>query len=240
MKAMILAAGLGTRLKELTQEKPKALVEVAGKPLLAHVLNKLIASGFDEIVINVHHFAQQVIDYLKNNYSSFTIHISDESNQLLDTGGGILKAKPFLAGNEPFLVHNVDIISDIDLQQLMKFHLERECLATLAVSNRDSSRKLLFDTQIRLRGWKNLNTGETIIPGNSTEDLIELAFSGVHVISPTIYNHINSTGAFSIIKTYLSLCEQHHISGFPVSHNFVIDVGKPEGLASAEKYLAKQ
>ena len=161
MKAMIFAAGLGTRLKPLTDNKPKALVEVGGKTMLELVILKLKEAGFNEIVINIHHFGQQIIDYLKaNNNFGLTIHISDERDYLLDTGGGIKKATPFLMGNEPFLVHNVDIFSNVDLRQLYENHLKSGATATLLVSQRKTARYLLFNKENKLCGWHNNETGE--------------------------------------------------------------------------------
>ncbi len=239
MKAMILAAGLGTRLGELTKSNPKALVEVAGKPLLGHIIARLVRFGFTDITVNVHHFAQQVIDYINRSDFGVSIHISDESDQLLDTGGGILKAKNFLDGDEPFLVHNVDILSDIDLTQLMLNHQQRNALVTLAVGDRKSSRKLMFDPQMHLRGWKNITTGNTIIPILPKSGLTELSFAGIHVLSPEIYSYLNQIGVFSIIDTYLNLCAKHKIVGVDVSARFVLDVGKPESIATAGTFLQK-
>ena len=237
MKAMVLAAGLGTRLGKLTSHKPKALVEVAGQPLLAHIIAKLVRSGFTNITVNVHHFAQQVIDFLSQNDFGASINISSETDQLLDTGGGILKAQSFLDGQEPFLVHNVDIISDIDLSQIMSNHKQSGALATLAVSSRSSTRKLLFDSAMQLRGWKNLTSGEVIIPSNSNGNLKEFAFSGIHVLSPQIFSAINSCGRFSIIDTYLSLCADKNVLGYDVSTSHVLDVGKPDSISRAVDFL---
>src|SRR5690606_32019928 len=154
MKAMIFAAGMGTRLKPLTDTIPKALVPVGGKPLLQHIIEKLKRFGFNEIIINIHHFGQQIIDFVQEN-NSFDIRIefSDEREQLLDTGGGIKKAAWFFDDNKPFLVHNVDILSNIDLQELYHFHLKNNTIATLLCSIRQTSRYLLFDTDNHLRGW---------------------------------------------------------------------------------------
>lgn len=238
MKAMILAAGLGTRLGSLTKDKPKALVKVAGKPLLAHIIEKLVKSGFTEITVNVHHYAQQVIDYLSKTDFGITINISDESKHLLDTGGAILNAKLFLDGEEPFLIHNVDILSDIDLALLMKSHQNANVLATLAVSKRDSTRKLLFDPEMLLRGWKNQTTGDTIIPNRQEFNFGEFAFSGIHILSPRIFQSIKQQGRFSIIDTYLSLCSNEKIMGYDVSQTYVLDVGKPESISLAARFLS--
>lgn len=239
MKAMVLAAGLGTRLKEFTQTKPKALVEVEGKPLLSYIIDKLTSSGFDEIVINVHHFADQIVEYVNNSKFNARIYISDESNQLLNTGGGIVKAKVFLDGDEPFLVHNVDILSDIDLVNLMDFHKKSDSLATLAVGQRNSSRMFLFDEKMQLTGWKNLLTGKEIIPDNTKTDLRDFAFAGIHIISPFIFNLIQTKGAFSIVDAYLSLCSKHSILGYDTTSNFVLDIGKVQNLEEASRFVLR-
>jgi MurNAc alpha-1-phosphate uridylyltransferase len=237
MKAMILAAGLGTRLKPFTNDKPKALVEVGGKTLLEHTINKLAESGFNEIVVNTHHFSQMVIAYLQRKDFGVKILISDETERLLDTGGGIFNAAHFFEGDAPFLVHNVDVITDIDLNQLIKTHAESNSLVTLAVGKRESSRVFLFDDEMKLSGWKNKLTNKVIIPDSNRHPLTEYAFAGIHVISPEIFNLIKTTRAFSIIDTYLSLCNKYIIKGDDISRNFVLDVGKPDSLAAAEEYL---
>ena len=161
MKAMIFAAGMGTRLKPLTDTMPKALVPINGKPMLEHIILKLKNSGFTQIVINIHHLGQQIIDFLaENNNFGIDIIISDERDYLMDTGGGIKKAKSFFTGKEPFLIHNVDIISNVDLKKLYEKHLETNPLATLLVSKRETSRYLLFNKENKLCGWRNLETGE--------------------------------------------------------------------------------
>ena len=239
MKAMVLAAGLGTRLEHFTLERPKALVEVNGKPLLAYVVEKLVSSGFNEIVVNVHHFAEQITDYLKNNNFGAKISICDETNRLLDTGGGILKAKPFLDGEEPFLVHNVDILSDINLNQLIDFHTKSGSFATLAVGERKSSRQFFFDEHMRLAGWRNNLTGKEIITHQSDSPLKGFAFAGIHVISPEFFQKIHTKGAFSIVDAYLSLCSNQKIVGYNTSTNFVLDVGKPNNLEKAQRIVDK-
>lgn len=239
MKAMILAAGLGTRLEHHTLERPKALVEVEGKPLLAYVLEKLVDSGFKEVLVNVHHFAEQIIKYLEDNDFGIKILISDESNRLLNTGGGIIKAQPFLYGEEPFLVHNVDILSDIDLNQLVEWHKKNDGIATLAVGSRTSTRHFLFDKNMYLSGWRNNLTGKEIIPASDRLPLQGYAFAGIHVINPIIFELIHTKGAFSIVDAYLSLCSKHRILGFDSSNNFVIDVGKPKNLEMANDFVKK-
>lgn len=238
MKAMIFAAGLGTRLKPITDTLPKALVPIAGKTLLEHTILKLKSSGFTDIVINVHHFAGQIIDFLKaNNNFGVNISISDESKMLLETGGGIRKAAPLL-GSEPFLIHNVDIISNVDLKSLFESHLASNADATLLVSKRNSLRALLFDASGNLAAWKNLNTGEVKTPYKSLDfdSLKEYAFSGIHVFSPSLFPLMeNYPDKFPIMDFYLDVCSSASIKA-SVSNNLkLIDVGKLDSLAEAEK-----
>jgi NDP-sugar pyrophosphorylase family protein len=214
---------------------PKALVPVAGKPLLEHIIVKLKNSGFDEIIINIHHFAGQIIDFLKvNNNFGIRIEISDESDLLLDTGGGIRKAAAFFNDGKPFLVHNVDILSNIDLRKFYSAHLKNSVLATLAVSSRISTRYLLFDKNMRLQGWKNVKTGETRPEGKIfTENHIPLAFSGIQVLSPEILGLMeNCASKFSIIDFYLQNLGEK-IVGFVPDNFKMIDAGKPETLEQA-------
>ena len=237
---MIFAAGLGTRLKPLTDKMPKALVPVAGKPMLEHVINKLKAAGFDEIVINVHHFAQQIIDFLKvNDNFGIQIHISDETEALLDTGGGIKKASPYF--NEPFLVHNADILSNVDLKALYDFHIASGNDATLLVSPRKTVRYLLFDNTNRLCGWVNKDTLQTKPDGFVYQPKIqkEYAFGGIHVISPTLFKYMENDwrGKFSIMDFYLQTCHKAAIGCYAKESLQLIDIGKPETLALAEKYI---
>ena len=208
MKAMIFAAGLGTRLKPLTDHIPKALVPVVGKPMLEHVILKLKSAGFTELVINIHHFGGQIIDFLQANQNfGLTIHISDERDMLLDTGGGIKKARPFFEGNEPFLIHNADILSDTGLKALYDYHLRSGNDATLLASPRKTVRYLLFDKGNRLCGWMNKDTRQTKPEGfvYDAEKYQEYAFSGIHVISPTLFRFMNEKwqGKFSIMDFYL-------------------------------------
>jgi NDP-sugar pyrophosphorylase family protein len=238
MKAMILAAGLGTRLMPLTEHKPKALVEVNGIPMLEIVLKRLVRNGFDEIIINVHHFADLILKYLQNNpVPGVRIEISDETGKLLDTGGAILKARWFLDGNDPFLLHNTDVLSEIDLRELMKRHSQKDPLATLAVSSRNSSRHFLLDHDMRLRGWENACTKELILTGIDPNSLKKFAFSGIHVISPEIYKHITQTGNFSIVQTYLQLCASHRILGYLHKADSWFDLGKKDQIEKAESFL---
>jgi NDP-sugar pyrophosphorylase family protein len=235
MKAMILAAGMGTRLQPLTHTKPKALVEVKGIPLLEIVIKKLIQHGFEEIIINVHHFAEKIIDFLEQKHQfGISITVSDETKLLLDTGGGLLKARDFFNDKKPFLVHNVDILSDINLTELYNYHLKYLPLATLAVKDRVTSRSLLINTQHELCGWRNNQTGTTIISKGSEKELITLAFSGIHVISPEIYPLINEQGAFSITDVYLRLANSHTILTWRHDNDFWLDLGRIDNLKLAE------
>jgi len=241
MKAMIFAAGMGTRLKPLTDNTPKALIPVGGKPMLEHIILKLKAAGFDHIVINIHHLGQQILDFLasKNNFD-IRIDISDERDYLMDTGGGIKKAARFFTDNEPFLVHNVDIISDVDLGKLYHTHLETNPLATLLVSKRNTSRYLLFNKENKLCGWRNHETGEvkSYYPNFDPAQYNEYAFGGIHVLSPEIFEWMEEwTGKFSIINFYLAICAKANLRAFPAEDLRLIDIGKPGALEKAEKWF---
>jgi NDP-sugar pyrophosphorylase family protein len=241
MKAMIFAAGMGTRLKPLTDTIPKALVPVGGKPLLQHIIEKLKRFGFNEIIINIHHFGQQIIDFVQEN-NSFDIRIefSDEREQLLDTGGGIKKAAWFFDDNKPFLVHNVDILSNIDLQELYHFHLKNNTIATLLCSIRQTSRYLLFDTDNHLRGWINTKTGEVKSPIHSIDpfDYQHAAFSGIQILSPAIFSYMASfEEKFSTIDFYLSICDKANLTAFIPNNQQVFDVGKIDTLSEADNFI---
>jgi len=238
MKAMIFAAGLGTRLYPLTLSKPKALVEIAGKTLLQMAIEKVSLAGYNELVINVHHFGSQIIEFLqKNNNFGLSVTVSDERDQLLDTGGGILKAAPFLDGDEPFLVYNVDVLSNIDLQLFRKYHIDRGGLATLAVRNRKTSRYLAFDESLQLSGWKNSSTGEEISSRNM-QNCSLLAFSGIQLIDPSIFKLITETGKFPLIPLYLRLARENPIFGYNDNSTIWMDLGKTDQLKEAEKYVS--
>jgi N-acetyl-alpha-D-muramate 1-phosphate uridylyltransferase len=235
---MIFAAGKGTRLAPYTNNTPKALVKVNGKPMLEHIIRKVIDAGFSDLVINIHHFGEQIVDFLeKNNRFGVSIQISDETDLLLETGGGLLKAQSLLNDGEPFLVHNVDIISNLDIKSLYSNHLKNKSLATLAVKNRPTSRSLLINPLGELAGWKNNQTHEIRISKGKEADLTPVAFSGVHVISPEIFPLITETGAFSIIDTYLRLAQTHPICTWNQGDTLWMDVGRTEHLAQAEKYM---
>lgn len=242
MKAMIFAAGLGTRLKPLTDSLPKALIPIGGKPLLEHVILKLKAFGFDEIIVNVHHFPEQIIDFLKANHNfGIRIEVSDERDALLDTGGGIRKAAWFFDDGKPFLIHNVDILSNLDLNILYNQHLKSDSLATLVVSQRDTFRYLLFDENLRLSGWINQKTGETKPAGFLKSDTnIKLAFAGIQVLSQTVFELMNNLDRkFSIMDFYLSNARSQQINGFVPTNFKMLDVGKLNVLDEAEKFIKK-
>lgn len=242
---MIFAAGLGTRLRPLTNDRPKALVEIGGKTMLERVITRLAEAGFDDITVNIHHFGDKIIDFLQqHNYFGLNIHISDERDLLLDTGGGILKARPMLDGNEPVLVHNADILTDIDLHAMWKSHIESGAMATLLVKDRKTSRYLVFDDDYRLQGWINHSTGETRPAAFvRREGMREMAFGGIHVISTSIFNHLEKysqegQAKFSITPFYVDMCRSHLIKGYVQDTPYTwLDVGKPETLKQAEELL---
>lgn len=242
MKAMIFAAGLGTRLKPITDSMPKALVPVNGTPLLQHTICKLKSEGFDNIIVNVHHFACQIIDFLKaNNNFGINIAISDETEMLLDTGGGIKKAAPFFDNGEPFLVHNVDILSDVNLGDLYQKHVKGKNDATLLTSDRSTSRYLLFNSNERLCGWINTNTNETKSPLHNfnAAEYVPHAFAGVHVISPDMLAEMASfPDKFSIVDFYLSVSDKRQIKAYNKPDLKLIDVGKLDALSKAEEFIA--
>ncbi|WP_431212392.1 sugar phosphate nucleotidyltransferase [Puia sp. P3] len=232
-KAMILAAGLGTRFKPWTDQHPKALAPVNGKSLLQRNVEYLQSYGIDDVVINVHHYAGQIIEALTSNRgwgSRFTI--SDETDMVLETGGGLLKAS-LLMDDGPFVLMNVDILTDMDLGAMIAYHFHHHPLATLAVTNRTTSRYFLFDQRDELCGWRNVTTGEERLSREGGS--IQKAFSGIHIIDPAIFPLITRTGKFSTIDMYLDLASRHVIRGFDHSQSRLIDVGRPE---SAEKAAA--
>ena len=247
MKAMILAAGLGTRLRPLTDDRPKALVEVGGRTLLEITLSRLRTFGVREVIINVHHFADMVVDYLtKNDNFGMRIEISREEI-LLDTGGGLKKAAHFFLENssrldEPFILHNVDVVSTIDLGRMVQFHREHEALATLAVQERETSRYLLFDEQLRLCGRLSGHDQQAeFVRSNKQIHVQALAFSGIHVISPRLLSMMTEEGAFSIITSYLRLAAQgENILAFRADEYYWRDLGRPENVAQAERDLKNQ
>ena len=238
-QAMIFAAGLGTRLKPLTNSMPKALVPVGGRPLLGHVVERLRNAGFEHIVINVHHFAQQIVDYVKAHDGwGMDVSISDETAQLLETGGGIKHARHLFDPDSPILIHNVDILSNADLAALYAEAQGND--ATLLVSPRESSRALIFHPEtMRLRGWTNLKNGEIKAPCGPIADTDRrLAFSGIHVFSPSLFPLMETwPEQFPIIDFYLSVCADHNLVGINQPDLSLIDVGKAETLAEANLFL---
>ncbi|HVO57843.1 MAG TPA: nucleotidyltransferase family protein [Dongiaceae bacterium] len=240
MKAMVLAAGLGTRLRPLTDSRPKALVEVGGRTLLEITLTRLKQFGVREAIVNVHHFADMVVEYLRarDNFG-MKLAISREDNQLLDTGGGLKKAAWFFEkDDEPFFLHNVDVVSTINLARMAEVHAASGAIATLAVMERDSSRLLLFDEGGALCGRRGeVRPTEPERPGEVA--YVSLAFCGIHVISPRLLGEIRETGAFSIIDVYLRLAEKgQKIQGFRADDEYWRDLGKPQSVAAAERDLA--
>lgn len=235
MKAMILAAGLGTRMKPFTDQHPKALATVNGKTILQRNIEFLASFAIKDVIVNVHHFADQIIDCIKeNNGFGSNISISDERAEVLETGGGIKKAAWFFEKNsEPFVVINVDILSDMNLNKMIFQHRQNDALATLAVTSRTTSRYFLFDEFDHLCGWKNEKTGEQKISRKS-EKYLQKAFSGIHIISSKIFPLIKMEGKFSMVDVYLELAKMHIIEGFDHSDSKFIDVGKPESILKAE------
>src|SRR5271157_2100170 len=244
MKAMVLAAGLGTRLRPLTDHRPKALVEVGGRALLEITLTRLRSFGVREVIINVHHFADMIVEYLKsNNNFGMRIEISREED-LLDTGGGLKKAAHFFLesasdSEAPFFVHNVDVISTIDLDRMARFHTENKALATLAVQDRGTSRYLLFDQQLRLCGRQSGRDQAELV--RSCEQVQRLAFSGIHVISPNLFSLMKEEGVFSITDAYLELAAGGaDVIGFRAEEYYWRDVGSLPSLNQAAEDLAQQ
>jgi NDP-sugar pyrophosphorylase family protein len=249
MKAMILAAGLGTRLRPLTDNRPKALVEINGRTLLEITLSRLRSFGVREVMINVHHFADMILEYLKTNDNfGMTIEVSREE-VLLDTGGGLKKAAYFFvedpSSEEPFIVHNVDVLSTIDLRRMVQFHTENQALATLAVQDRKTSRYLLFDDQLQLCGRRSGSDEEPELVRSSLVQSFQqahaLAFSGIHVISPRLLAMMIEDGAFSIIASYLRLAAQgEQILAFRADEYYWRDLGRPENVQQAARDLKQK
>jgi NDP-sugar pyrophosphorylase family protein len=239
MKAMIFAAGLGTRLRPLTDNMPKALVPISGIPLLEITIRRLKRYGFREIIVNIHHFGEQIVDFLaQKDHFGIDITISDERDQLLDTGGGLKKAAWFLQ-DAPFLLLNADVVTNLDLGAFYQAHLSSGSMATLAILQRSSSRYLLFDDNKQLSGWRNDKTGErrlSRLPGGKKPE--DWAFSGIHAISPSFFDYLSPTeSVFSIIDTYLDASAQETITGYPHPDDIWLDVGKAPQLEKAAAIL---
>lgn len=242
---MIFAAGLGTRLKPLTDHMPKALVSVGGEPLLKRVILKLKEAGVERIVVNVHHFSEQIVDYLKENNNFDTdILISDESQMLLETGGGIKKARPLFEQSSPVLIHNVDILSNVDLNDFYNLPLGNTTpAARLIVSSRKTKRYLLFDSTMRLVGWTNIDTGEvkSPYPNLNPADCQMFAFSGIHMVWPELFPLMDDEpDKFPIMDFYLKNCQRVRIEGILKTDLRLMDVGKQETLHEAERFLTEE
>ena len=245
-QAMILAAGLGTRLKPLTDTMPKALVPVNGTPLLDLNIRRLMEQGYDRFVVNIHHFAQQIVDYVRQQDYAPLVHFSDETEQLLETGGGLKKAQNLFRDDEPILIHNVDILDNVDYEWFARQHQPDED-AVLLVSQRKTKRYLLFDNAMRLMGWKNIETGEIKSPyeyvrrtglSQHGESLNMFAFSGIHSFSPRLFSLMDRfPDRFPIIDFYLSVCHRSPIVGLVKQDLQLMDVGKIETLDQAEKFI---
>jgi NDP-sugar pyrophosphorylase family protein len=234
-KAMILAAGLGSRLKPWTDQHPKALAPVNGKSLLQRNIEYLQSFGMHEVIVNVHHFADQIIAALENNHGwGSRITISDETGAVLETGGGLQKAAWFFQDTDDFVLMNVDVLTDLNLTDMIRHHFDHHALATLAVSERATSRYFLFNTDMRLCGWRNKSTGEEKLP-LAASPLQERAFSGLHIIRSEMLDKIRQTGKFSMVDVYLDLAGNEIIQGYDHTGCRFVDVGKPDSIDTAEK-----
>lgn len=236
MKALIFAAGLGTRLKPLTDNKPKALVEIEGETLLYYAIQKLKNHGYNQIIINTHHFSNQIIEYTKSLDLNVQLEISDETDNLLNTGGGLQKARWFFDDDAPFLVYNVDILSNIDIDDMLKQHKESNALVTLAVMDRKTSRYLLFDSENNLCGWRNKNDEKEIII-HQKPNLQEFAFSGIQIINPKYFSLVKKEGSFPIIDVYLNLAKENTIKAYNHSGTVWCDFGKLPELENARHII---
>jgi len=237
MNALIFAAGLGTRLGALTQDMPKAMVMVGGKPMLQHAIEKLIVIGVKRIIVNVHHHASQIEEFIhtiQNN--EVEIIISDERGELLETGGGLLKAAPLFIKNEPIILYNSDVLTGVSLQDMVDYHHKKGGIATLMVKKRETSRYFLFDEDMQLNGWTNISTGEKILT-RQHEVLNPYAFSGIHIVQPEILSKLGEVRKFSITKGYLNISSSEFVYGWKDWNDYWFDVGTQEKLAFAEEFL---
>jgi N-acetyl-alpha-D-muramate 1-phosphate uridylyltransferase len=236
MKAMILAAGKGTRMGQITDSIPKVLVDINGKSLLQISVEKCTAEGFDDVIVNVHHFADMVEDEIARlNRMGFRVTISDERDELLETAGGLYKARHFF-DNEPFLLYNADIITDFPVSELLALHRKKNGLATLAVRNREGKRYFLVNRDGLLRGWCNVSTGERIVAGEEDEELSKIAFSSIHIINPEIFNYMGP-GVYTMTALYLQLASIHKIHTLLHNEGYWFNVGTPEILEEARALL---
>jgi NDP-sugar pyrophosphorylase family protein len=238
MKAMVFAAGYGTRLRPVTDNLPKALVPLGGKPMIDWVIRRLVMAGVKEIIINVHYLADQLEAYFreKHNYD-IRICFSDERNGILDTGGGLCKASWFFDDHQPFYVYNTDVISTLNLQEMMESHLRSGNMATLAVKHRPASRNLIIDAQDKLAGWRDNRTGEEIWVKENVSSGDEVAFSGIQVINPEIFDFITEKGAFPLIPLYLRLAKEHEIGIYRHDQDAWFDLGNTKNLQEAESLI---
>jgi len=239
MKAMIFAAGLGTRLGELTKVKPKALADINGHTMLQLTAGKLVAAGFDDIIVNIHHHPEQMMEEIDRLRAlGFSLSVSDESEELLDTAGGLLKARHFF-DDRPFLCHNVDEFTDLDLKEMYNQHAGSGALATLAVRHRPGNRFLLVDGSGRMRGWRNNATKEEIITGENSRRLEEVGFSGIQVLSPAILDMMPG-GIYSLTSLYLTLAKNNPVMTYLHDYGYWFDCGTPQSLEKIRRHLKKQ
>jgi len=231
---------LGTRLGDDTKDKPKALVKFNGKPMLQGLLENLKTQGFDKVCINIHHFGDMILQFLEKHHNfGLDICISDERNKLLDTGGAVKKAAVFFQGNEPVLVHNVDVFTNLDFYDFFVKHDKSGALVSLLVRDRMSSRKLLFDNSLKLQGWKNIKTGEYKWTNGPLKDYRERAFSGIYVASPQFPDKIDKHGNFPVVPVWLDLARDNLIKGVEHNDSLWFDLGTQEKIKAAENILGK-
>ena len=237
MNALIFAAGLGTRLANLTKEIPKALVEVDGKPMLLHAIEKMISVGVTRIVINMHHHADKLESFVQGlNFEGVEILLSDERGELLETGGGLIKAAPLFDMSKPIILYNSDVITGANLNDMISYHKKNKGLATLMVKKRETSRYFLFDNELCLSGWENITSGERIVTRNN-DSLNSYAFSGIHIVNPEIIELLGEKRKFSITQGYLNLSEQYPIYGWKDWSEYWFDIGTPEKLAKVNQFF---
>jgi len=238
MKALLFAAGLGTRIQEISKGKPKALVVLNNKELIVHAIEYLHKNKIEEVIVNIHHQSKMMIDFISNYKFPIPVTISDESDLLLDTGGGLLNVKDFFKSEDTFVIYNVDVLTNLDLSKMFEFHKATNALASLAVRDRNTSRYLLFNKNNKMIGWENVGSGEKIL--HSSEASERLAFSGIHILSTKIFSLLeDSERIFSITKSYIKLSKEYLIQGYVHDNDYWFDVGKPESYYQAEKFLLK-
>lgn len=237
---MVFAAGQGTRLKPLTDSLPKALVKVGKKTMFDHVVQKLLKAGAQRLVVNVHHLGGQIVDHIRKHYAGQPIFVSFEAGELLETGGGLKKAAHLLIPEMPVLVHNVDVLSDISIPRMIRFHKKNNALATLAVRERTTKRYFLFDDNWQLSGWTNKETGQTLIPVSKPGSLHEMAFSGIQLIDQKLFEAFPAADRFPLVDFYLQVCPTYKIIGYNHTEGKWTDIGKPEQLAEAQILFGKE